>query len=169
MNRETLLKTKRFSVERRSIARPEKEPEVREVVVHPGAVVILPIFQDGRIAMIRQHRRAIEEYLWELPAGTLEPEEKPIDCAARELEEETGYRAGRLQPLIEFYPSPGILTERMHVFVATELTHVGQRLDSGEEIEVEIMPRDRVERMLVSGEFHDGKTIATLGLWFLRE
>ena len=168
MIREQLLKGRRFTVERRTITRQGKDPVTREIVVHPGAVVILPITEDGRIVMIRQFRRAIEEQLWELPAGTLEPDEKPIATAARELEEETGYRAGRLQPLIEFYPSPGILTERMYAFVATELTHVGQRLDGSEEIEMEVLPRDRVERMLVSGEFHDGKTIATLGLWFLR-
>ena len=168
MNRQQLLKASRFTVERRTIDCPGKGRITRDVVVHPGAVVILPILSNDRFIMIRQFRRAIDEELWELPAGTLEPDEKPIVTAARELEEETGYRAGRIDPLIDFYPSPGILTERMYAFVATELEHVGQRLDGGEEIEVEILPRDGIRRMLIGGEFHDAKTIATLGLWFLR-
>jgi ADP-ribose pyrophosphatase len=168
MTREPLLKTRRFTVERRTIPRPGKEATVREVVVHPGAAVVLPILKDGQIVMIRQFRAALNQGLWELPAGTLDEGEQPIETARRELEEETGYRAGRIEPLIDFYTSPGVLTERMYAFVATELTQVGQRLDEGEELEVEPMPRDRVERMLLNGELHDGKTIATLGLWFLR-
>jgi ADP-ribose pyrophosphatase len=168
MTREQLLKTRRFTVERRTTREPGKDPVAREVVVHPGAAVVLPILEDGRILLNRQFRPTVEKALLELPAGTIDPGEKPVETAARELEEETGYRAARLEPLIEFYPSPGVLTERMYAFVATELTFVGQRLDSGEEIEVEVVPRDHVERMLIDGEFHDGKTIATLGLWFLR-
>ena len=168
MTTKLLLKARRFSVERRTITRPGKKPVTRDVVVHPGAVVILPILHDGRIVLVRQIRRSVDEELLELPAGTLEPEEEPIDAAKRELEEETGFRAQRIEPFIEFYPSPGVLTERMYAFVATELTHIGQRLDESEEIEVEVLAAESVRRMLASGEFCDGKTIATLGTWFAR-
>ena len=145
-----------------------REPILREVVVHPGAVVILPILDDGRIVMIRNHRISVDQELLELPAGTRETGESPIETAARELEEETGYRAGRLVPLIEFYTSPGLSTEWMHGFVATDLTPVGQRLEPGERIIVEAAPISEVRRRFVSGEFVDGKTIAVLGTYFAR-
>ena len=162
-----LLSTSRFSVERRVYARPGTSPITREVVVHPGAVVILPILNDGRIVMIRNFRYSVEEELWELPAGTCEPHEPAVDTARRELEEETGYRAGVLTPMIEFHPSPGILTELMRVFMATELTFVDRKLEAGERIEVEIVAADVARRMLIHGEFRDAKTIATLGTYFL--
>lgn len=163
-----LLATRVFSVERRTHPRPDGEPITRDVVVHPGAVVVLPIASEGKIIMIRNHRLTVEEELWELPAGTREPNEAPIDTARRELEEETGYRAGRMDPLVEFYTSPGICTELMHAFVATDLTLVGQNLEPGEQIVVESLSFAEVERRLVDGRFRDGKTIATLGTYFAR-
>ena len=164
---ECLLATPLFTVEHRVYPRPGEEPISRDVVVHPGAVVILPILDDHRVIMIRNYRHAVERELWELPAGTMEPNEEPIDTARRELEEETGYRAGRLRPLMEFYTSPGILTERMYAFVATDLTPVGQKLQGGEQIVAEAVDLDDARRRLVDGEFRDGKTIAVLGRYFL--
>jgi ADP-ribose pyrophosphatase len=158
-----------FTVEHREYPRPGKDPVRRDVVVHPGAVVILPILDARRIVMIRNYRYAVEKELWELPAGTLEPDETPIETARRELEEESGYRAGRIVPLQEFYTSPGVLDERMHAFVATELTEVGQNLQGTERITVRVLDRDEVRRMLVDGELADGKTIAVLGLYFTRD
>lgn len=163
-----LFSTERFTVEQRVSPGSGDEPIVREVVVHPGAVVILPILDDGRIVMIRNHRIAVGWELWELPAGTREPGEEPIETAGRELEEETGFHAGRLSPLIEFYSSPGFCTELMHTFVATDLSPVGQRLEPGERIVVETLSTDEVQRRLVAGEFKDGKTIAVLGTYFAR-
>ena len=163
-----LLATPRFTVERRVFARPGAAPLVREFIVHPGAAVILPILPDGRMVLVRQMRRGVESELVELPAGTLDPGEAPIETARRELEEETGFRAGRIEPLAEFFTSPGVMTERMHAFLATELEPVGQSLDEGEQIQVEFFPPGKVRKMLVDGEFRDGKTIATLGLYFLR-
>lgn len=166
--RKQLLSTPLFSVEHREYRQAGSRMLARDVVVHPGAVVILPITCNGDIVMIRNYRYTIEEELCELPAGTREAGEEPLDTAARELAEETGYQAKSLKPLLQFYPSPGVLTERMHAFVATELTHVGQNLANGEEITVEIIPRSIVRKKLVDGEFHDGKTIATLATYFLQ-
>lgn len=163
-----LLSTSRFSVERRVFAGADGRSITRDVVVHPGAVVILPILDARRIVMIRNYRHTIEQELWELPAGTAEPGETAIDTARRELEEETGYRAGTMTPLTEFFTSPGVLTERMFAFVATDLTSVGQRLELGERIVAEVVELDRARRWLVNGELRDGKTIAVLGTYLAR-
>ncbi|MGC4120712.1 MAG: NUDIX hydrolase [Myxococcales bacterium] len=93
----------------------------RDVVVHPGATVILPLLDGDRVCLIRNQRVTVGEELLEIPAGTLEPPEPPQECAARELAEETGYRARRWKKLAEFYPSPGVLSEKMHLFLAEEL------------------------------------------------
>jgi len=163
---ELLLSTSRFNVERRAFAGADGRSITREVVVHPGAVVILPIIDAHRIVMIRNYRYTVEQELWELPAGTAEPDEAAIETARRELEEETGYRAGTMTPLTEFYTSPGVLTERMFAFVATDLKSVGQRLELGERIVAEVVEMDRARRWLVNGELRDGKTIAVLGTYF---
>jgi ADP-ribose pyrophosphatase len=163
-----LLSTPRFNVERRVFAGVRGQCVTREVVVHPGAVVILPIVDPRHIVMIRNHRYTVEEELWELPAGTAEPNEAPMETARRELEEEAGYRAGTMTPLTEFFTSPGVLTERMFAFVATDLQPVGQRLEPGERIVAEIVELDRARRWLIDGELRDGKTIAVLGTYFAR-
>lgn len=167
MDREVLV-TERFTVVEKEFSRPGKPPLRRCVVVHPGAAVILPLLPDGRMVLVYNYRRTVEKELLELPAGTLETGEKPIETAARELEEETGYRAGRLELLIEFFPSPGILTERMYVYVATELEYVGQDLDENEQIRVHTVTTEEARRLLVEGRLEDGKTIAALGLYFAR-
>ena len=152
----------KFDVERRSVPTGDGETVMREVVVHPGAVVVLPLLDDGRIVMIRNHRFAVGETLWELCAGTLEEGESPAQTAARELTEETGYRAERIEPLTTFYTTPGICTERMYAFLATGLTEVGQDLEEGERIEVELVTRERAMEMVASGEVRDGKTLAAM-------
>ncbi len=169
MTRETIMTGRVFTVERRRYARDGAPPLVREVVVHPGAVTVLPVQADGSIVMIHNFRHAVEQELLELPAGTLEPGESPADCAVRELEEETGYAAGRVEPLCEFFTTPGITDERMLAYLATDLTARQQRLDDGEKIRVEVMDRDRVRGMLAAGDIRDGKTIAILSIYFLRE
>jgi ADP-ribose pyrophosphatase len=156
-----------FSVEHRVYTHGGPKEVARDVVVHPGAVVILPILSNGRIVMIRNYRYTVERELWELPAGTLEPDEEPIDTARRELEEETGYRADRVEPLMQFYSSPGFCTEWMHAFVATGLTEVGQKLQGTERIVPEPIDGGEVRARLLRGEFVDGKTVAVLGRYFL--
>ena len=134
----------------------------REVVVHPGAVVILAIRQDGNVLLIRNRRYAVGQTLLELPAGTLEKNEDPMNCAGRELLEETGYLAGRLERLGFFYTSPGILSEKMYAFAAYDLQEQTAALEEGEEIELEPTPLDEAVAMASDGRIQDGKTIAAL-------
>ena len=137
----------------------------REVVVHPGAVVVLPFLPDGRVLLIRNRRYAVGEILIELPAGTLDRGEDPINCAGRELQEETGYVAGRLKSLNHFYASPGILTERMYAYAAYDLERGKVSPDEGEEIELMPVTWDDAVEMVGVGEIQDAKTIATLLLY----
>jgi ADP-ribose pyrophosphatase len=164
-SREVLLSNSLFQVARLRFEGPGGNEIVRDVVEHRGAAVILPLLDDGRVILIRNLRRTVGKVLWELPAGTLDPGESPEACAAREVEEETGYRAGKIEPLTAFYASPGILDERMHGFIATELTPSKQNLDTDEEIEVFPIPQWQVRDMLKDGHIEDGKTIALLLYW----
>lgn len=159
---ETLFEGVKFDVERRRVPTRDGGIAMREVVVHPGAVVVLPILDDGRIVMIRNHRFAVEETLWELCAGTLEPGEEPAVTAGRELVEETGYSPASIEPLTTFYTSPGICDEIMYAYVATGLTEVGQQLEATEQIEVEVLTWEAVMRLVGDGRIRDGKTMATL-------
>jgi ADP-ribose pyrophosphatase len=140
----------------------------RELVIHPGAVVILALTDAEEVVMIRNVRFAVGQELWELPAGTLEPSEPPQECAFRELREETGYQAERLEPLGRFYSSPGFCTELLYAFVARGLNNVGQDLEADERIRVEVLPLQRVRQMMLDGEIVDSKTLAALGLYLLK-
>ncbi len=137
----------------------------REVVRHPGAVLIVPRLDGDRLVLVRNYRVAVNQRLWELPAGTLEAGEAPRDAAGRELEEETGYRAARIEHLSDFYTSPGFCDELMRVFTADELEFVGQRLEPHEEIEVGVVAGAEALAMVADGRIIDAKTIAALHLW----
>jgi ADP-ribose pyrophosphatase len=165
---EILLQGKRFRVERREVPTRSGGTDQREVVVHPGSVVLLPLVSDTHMLLIRNRRYTVGKSLWELPAGTREHGEDPKLCAARELEEETGHRAGELTPLFEFYPAPGICDERMFAFVARDLEKTEQHLDESEFIEVHERSLDEVLRMIREHEIEDGKTIATVLFWLTR-
>ncbi len=134
----------------------------KDIVVHPGAVVILPLLDEQTVVLIRNQRIAAGGELWELPAGTLEPGEAPQVCAGRELIEETGYQAAAIEPLAKFYSSPGICTELMWIYLARGLQHVGQDLDEGERITPHPTPWKTTMQMMRTGQIQDGKTIATL-------
>lgn len=134
----------------------------KEVVVHRGAVVVLPFVKPDTILLIRNRRFAIGQVLLELPAGTLEKGEDPINCAGRELQEETGYLAGRLKIIGNFFTSPGILTEKMYAFAAYDLKQTAVALEAGEEIELAPTPFQEAIQMIRDGQIVDGKTIATL-------
>lgn len=164
---EILLRSRIFDVERRTIDDGEHQI-TREVVVHPGAVAILPVLSDGRIVMIRNQRFTVGRQLLEIPAGTLEPGESPAECAARELEEETGYRSQQIEPLTEIFTSPGVLTERMWIYTAHQLTKTKQNLQSDERIVVDIMEASELKKLICNGEIEDGKTVAALATWLLR-
>lgn len=131
----------------------------REIVHHPGSAVIIPIFEDGRVALVRQYRHPAVRYLLEAPAGTLRRGETPEEGAARELEEELGFVAGNLEKLSEFFVSPGFLEEKMWVYLATELTETKQQLDDDEILEVVRLPFSQALSMITTGEIEDAKTI----------
>lgn len=135
---------------------------VREIVHHPGSAVIVPVFADGTVALVKQYRHAAVRYLLEIPAGTLGSPESPEEGAMRELEEEIGVRAGRMEKLAEFFVSPGFLEEKMWLYLATELTETAQRLEEDEFVEVVRVPFWRALEMISDGEIEDAKTIIGL-------
>jgi ADP-ribose pyrophosphatase len=137
---------------------------IREVVHHRGSAVILPAFDDGTIALVRQYRHPAVKYLLELPAGGRNDEERPEAAAARELEEELGLVAGKLEKLSEFFVSPGFCAEKMWLYLATDLRETEQRLEDDELIEVVRLPIDRALQMITEGEIEDAKTIIGLML-----
>lgn len=137
----------------------------KPMVRHQGAATILPILRTDeglRIVVIRNERVTIDSFLLELPAGGIDEDEDPSVAAARELIEETGYKAGTLRPLCQFYTTPGLTDELMHVFIATDLSFVGQQLEPYESMSVELMRVDQLLEMLDSGQIKDGKTIVAL-------
>lgn len=136
----------------------------REIVIHKGSAVIIPVFADGKVALVRQYRYAAEKFLLEVPAGTLNKDEDPQLGAERELEEEIGVRAGKVEKLTEFYVSPGFLTEKMHLFLATDLTPTKQNLEVDEILTVERLSFSDAFALIRRGEIEDAKTI--IGLMF---
>lgn len=134
----------------------------REVVVHRGSAVIVPVFEDGTVALVRQYRHAAGKYMLELPAGSLEKDEDPKTCALREIEEEIGYKAASVELITEFYVSPGFLTEKMYVFLATGLTETTQNLEIDELIEVERITIQQALERTSNGEIDDAKSIIGL-------
>lgn len=137
---------------------------VREVVEHRGSVVVLPVLADGRILLVRQYRHAVGEFLWELVAGRIEPGEAPRAAAGRELQEETGYRARRLHRLLEFFPTPGFVSEKMILYRATGLRPGRARPEVDEAFEVRAFSPAELEGMVRRGRLRDGKTLTGI-LW----
>jgi ADP-ribose pyrophosphatase len=158
----TLLENRRFAVVEKSILRPDGQPASCQFVRHGGSVAILPILDDGRVCLIHSRRLTVDETLIEVPAGTREPNEPPLTTASRELAEETGFRAGQFEELVSYFPSPGILSERMWIFVARDLTAGDPAREANEQIENYIVAWDDALAMIDRGEIHDGKTIIAL-------
>lgn len=152
----------RFVIRTINTVGADGRPRPRDIIIHPGAVVILPMLDAQTVVLISNHRVSVNQDLWELPAGTLEPGEAPELCAGRELIEETGYEAGKIIKLCAFYSSPGFCNELLHCYVATGLKQVGQQLDAGETITPHPTPLDVTMDMVKDGRIRDGKTLATL-------
>jgi ADP-ribose pyrophosphatase len=133
-----------------------------EIIRHPGAAAIVPFLGPDEVLLIHQYRFAADGRLWEVPAGKLDPGEAPETCAARELQEETGYRAGRLERLGSIYTTPGFTDEVIHLFAAYDLEAVGQQLEPDELIEVATTPFDEALRMVFDGRLRDGKSAIAL-------
>jgi ADP-ribose pyrophosphatase len=153
---------RRFDV--RCMELPNRDGKLQkcEAIAHPGSVVILPLLSAEEVVMIRNERFATGKILWELPAGTREPNELPLETAKRELIEETGYKAQEMQLLTSFYTSPGISNEMMHGYLGRGLTLLQQQLDPGETIDVEILSWSKIFALIDNGEICDGKTLMML-------
>ena len=140
----------------------------REVVRHRGSVAALPVHADGRVVLIRQYRYAVDQLVWELPAGRLDPAESPEEGARRELEEEVGLHADQLEPISVFYTTPGFCDETMHLFRATDLREVPPRPEADERIETRLFTFDETRAMIERGLVREGKTLVALLLEALR-
>jgi ADP-ribose pyrophosphatase len=157
---------RRISVRLDEVELPSGRVATYEVVEHPGAAAIVAVTPEGRVLLVRQFRQAVGRELLELPAGTLEPGESPLECARRELAEEAGWAAGRWQPLIAFYPSPGVLAEELHVFLAEDLRPADAAREE-EDLRVESLPLEEAHRRIAAGEIRDAKSI--IGIASARE
>jgi ADP-ribose pyrophosphatase len=137
-----------------------------DFIQHPGAAAMVPMINNQEVILIKQYRHAIREFIWEIPAGTLDPGESPLSCARRELIEEIGYSATDWHPLATITPLPGCSDERIHIFLATNLKPAAQHLDDDEMIKVHKMNLSEALQMILTGEICDGKTISALFLTF---
>ena len=155
-----------FGLRRDEVLEPSGVRATREVITHPGSVVVLPVLGNGKIVMIRQYRHATREYLWELVAGRKEPEETPEEGAARELLEETGYRARKYKVFLDVFPTPGFLEERMWILLAEGLTAGEAQPEEDEKIEVRPFGVNELQQMMKKGELRDAKSIAGI-LYYL--
>jgi ADP-ribose pyrophosphatase len=155
-----------FGLRRDEIIEPGGLRASREVITHPGSVVVLPVLPDGRIVMIRQYRHATRQFLWELVAGRIEHGENPRKAAARELREETGYRAKRFRVFLDVFPTPGFLEERMYILLATGLGRGQAKPEEDERITTRIFNPRELEAMIRGGKLRDAKSIAGILYYF---
>jgi ADP-ribose diphosphatase len=156
-----------FSVRQDRVREPGSIKATRDVVVHSGSVVLLPVLPDGRILLVRQYRHAVGQFLWELVAGRIEPGESPLAAARRELQEETGYVARRYHRLLEFFPTPGFASERMVVYEANGLRPGPPNPDADEHIAARALRLAELERWTRAGRLRDAKSIAAI-LYYAR-
>ncbi len=161
LSTETLYKGRIFDVLLADIREGDVE-YTREIIAHHGSAVIVPVFADNTVALVRQYRHAAGKYLLEIPAGSLNEGEDPMEGAVRELEEEIGVTAAKIEKLTEFYVSPGFLTEKMHLFLATGLTETAQQLEGDEILTVHRYTFDQLSKMIQTSEIEDAKTIIGL-------
>ena len=162
---ETVFQGRVFTVRRHTLVEPGGVQVIREIIHHNGSAVILPRLSDGRIVLIRQFRLAARDFLWELPAGSIDAGETARQTARRELEEETGYRSSQWRKLVEFYPTPGFLDERMTLFLAENVRPGTPRPEADERISVRSFAMAELLRMISTGKIRDGKTLVGLLYW----
>jgi ADP-ribose pyrophosphatase len=141
---------------------PDGQTIRRDIVLHPGAVAIIPLIDRDHVCLLQNVRPAVEAELWEIPAGTLEPDEPPAEAAVRELAEETGYLAGRLTKLAELIPSPGVLSEVIHLYLAEDLTPGPMSLEADEELTPHVIPWSQAMTWATDGTIRDAKTLVAL-------
>jgi ADP-ribose pyrophosphatase len=155
-----VFKSRTFSVRHEQVVEPGGVTAARDVVIHPGSVVVMPVFPDGRILMIRQYRHAARQFLWELVAGRKDEDENFVQGAHRELLEETGYRARRMTKMLDVFPSPGFISENMVIFLAEGLTKGQAQPEEDERITQRIFTLKELERWIRSGKIRDAKSVA---------
>jgi ADP-ribose pyrophosphatase len=155
-----------FGVRRDEVLEPTGVRTTREVITHPGSVVVMPVLPDGRIILIQQYRHAARQFLWELVAGRLDTGESVRQAAVRELIEETGYRAKRLRVFLDLFPTPGFLEERMYILLAEGLKLGEAEPEKDEKIVVQAFKRAELEKMIQRGVLRDAKSIAGLLYYF---
>lgn len=163
---EMVYEGKVFGVRRDEVEEPNGVRATREVITHPGSVVVLPVLKDGRIVMIRQYRHATRQFLWELVAGRIDEGETVREAAARELLEETGYRAKRFRVFLDVFPTPGFLEERMYLLLAEGLTKGKAQPEEDEKIISRAYTRGKLKQMMKRGGLRDAKSIAGLLYYF---
>jgi ADP-ribose pyrophosphatase len=146
----------------RYLPQPDGSTRLREIIQHAAGAAVVAVDAEMHVLLVRQPRPAVNANVLELPAGLVDPGEAPIDCARRELQEETGYIAGLLEPLVSFYTSPGFSTELIHIFVATDLREGAVQHAEEEEIEVVRLPLDHAIDRVLHGEISDAKTVTGL-------
>jgi ADP-ribose diphosphatase len=157
---EQLYRGRVFGVRRDSVVEPGGLEATRDIVTHEGSVVLLPVFPDGRILLVRQYRHAAGDFLWELCAGRKEPEESWLDAAQRELREETGFRARRMRKMLEMYPSPGFVAEKMIIYAAEKLTPDPAAPDADERITTRKFLLSQLLRWIHRGRIVDAKSVS---------
>src|SRR5467141_3742199 len=167
LNSTTIYEGPVFGIRRDEVIEPSGVRAIREVITHPGSVVVLPVLPDGRILLIQQYRHATRQYLWELVAGRMDPGETPKVAAARELIEETGFRAKRMRVFLDVFPTPGFLEERMFILLAEGLTAGEAQPEEDEKIISRSYTRQQLEGMIRNGKLRDAKSIAGI-LYYLR-
>lgn len=144
---------------------PDRKYSKREIVEHDGAVGVLAVTKEGKLIFVKQYRKAVEQILLEIPAGRIETDEDPVDCAKRELKEETGYHADQLVKMIDFYTSPGFSNEVLHIFLADGVSEGTANPDEDEYIEVLYLTLQEAMDRIKAGEIKDSKTIIAILLY----
>lgn len=162
---QTIFDGKLIRVFLEEVELPDGRTSTREIVRHPGAVAVLAFTEEGKLVLVRQYRNPLKKTILEIPAGKLEPGEDPKVCAFRELEEETGYRAEEMQPVISFYTSPGFADEIIHLFEARGLMKGELNPDTDEFVEVEELTLEEAFGKMKEGQICDAKTITALYYW----
>lgn len=167
LSTERIYEGRMINLRRDMVRLPNGKEAAREVVEHPGAVAVVPVLPDGRIILVRQFRHPVGKILLEIPAGKLGAGEEPDECAVRELEEETGYRAGHIERRASVFTGPGFTDEVIHMYVATELSKTALNPDDDEFLEVQAYALSDVRRLIREGAICDAKTIA--GIYLLQD
>jgi ADP-ribose pyrophosphatase len=169
LTREIAYDGKLFKVYKETVKLHDGRVRPREIVVHPGAVAMVVVDDAGKLILVRQYRRAIDSPLLEIPAGTREKDEDPEACARREIQEETGYKAGAVERLGGFYSAPGFCTEYLHCYLMTDLSDSRLQGDEDESMETVSMTVEEVKHAIDTGEICDAKSICGIMLWLNRK